>query len=184
MDLQKMMMDAISDKVMWEITGKMWMSGDQAQGAIASALPMLLWGLSKNADSDEGAKALDWALDNHGGWIMDMIGSLAWNPDEWEGAGILKHMLWGSEWNVANAIAAKAWIEPSKAGGLLKVLAPMVMGQLGQAKTSWVDVAGLLQKDTASKGMLNSFLDQDGDGEITDDLLKMWGNFLKKKFFG
>ena len=169
---------------MSEISGKMWMSGDSAQSAITAALPMLLWGLSKNADSDEGVSALNGALGKHSGGVMDMIGNLAGNPDSGEGAGILKHILWGSESNVAQAVAKKAWIDSSQASGLLKVLAPMVMGKLWEAKSGGLDVGSLLQGESTNKGMLNSFLDQDGDGEITDDLLSMWGDFLKKKFFG
>ncbi len=179
-----MMTDAITKKVVGEISEKMWMSGDSAQSAIMSALPMLMGGLSKNADSAEGAAAINAAVQNHDGGIMDMIGSLAANPDSGDGAGILGHILWGSQGNVTNAIAQKAGIDASQAGGLLKVLAPMLMGKLWDAKKSGIDVGSLFQKETTNKSMLTSFLDQDWDGEITDDLLKMWGNFLKNKFFG
>jgi len=184
MDLTKMMTDALTDKVMWEISWKMWMSGDSAKSAIMSALPMLMGGLSKNADSDEGAAAINKAVEKHDGGIMDMIGNLASNPDSWKWSGILGHILWSSEWNVTNAIAKKAWINTEQAWGLLKVLAPMVMWKLWEAKAWGVDVGWLLQKETGTKSILTSFLDQDWDGEITDDLLSMWWDFLKKKFFG
>ena len=184
MDITKMLTDAMTDKVMGEISEKMWMSGDSAKSAISSALPMLLWGLSKNADTDEGAAALNTAVESHDGGIMDMIWGLASNPDSWAGAGILKHILGSSEGNVAQAVAAKSWIDSSQASGLLKVLAPMVMGKLWEAKSWGLDVGSLLQGETANKSILTGFLDQDGDGEITDDLLSMWGDMLKKKFFG
>lgn len=184
MDLQKMLTDAMTDKVMGEISEKMWMSGESAKSAISSALPMILGGISKNADSDEGVAALNKAVESHDGGIMDMIGNLATNPDSGAGAWILKHVLGSSEWNVAQAVAAKSWIDASQASGLLKVLAPMVMGKLWEAKSGGLDVGSLLQGETANKWMLNAFLDQDWDGEITDDLMSMWGDFLKKKFFG
>jgi hypothetical protein len=66
----------------------------------------------------------------------------------------------------------------------MKILAPLIMWKLWEAKAGGVDVGGLLQKETGTKSVLTSFLDQDGDWEITDDLLKMWGSFLKNKFFG
>ncbi len=179
-----MLTDAMTDKVIGEISEKMWMSGDSAKSAITSALPMILGGLSKNADSDEGAAALNKAVESHDGGIMDMIWSLAWNPDSGAGAWILKHVLWGSQSTVTNAIAKKAGIDAGQAGGLLKVLAPMVMGKLWEAKSWGLNVGSLLQGETANKSILTGFLDQDGDGEITDDLLSMWGDFLKKKFFG
>jgi len=42
MDFTKMMTDALTDKVMGEISSKMGISGDSAKSAIASALPMLM----------------------------------------------------------------------------------------------------------------------------------------------
>ncbi len=184
MDLTKMMTDALTDKVMGEISGKMWMSGDSAKSAMMAALPMIMGGLSKNADSDDGAAAINKAVEWHDWGIMDMIGSLASNPDSGKWAGILGHILWGSQGNVEKAIAKKAGIDMGQASGILKVLAPMVMGKLWQAKAGWLNIGSLLQGETANKGILTSFLDQDGDWKITDDLLSMWGDFLKKKFFG
>jgi len=179
-----MMTDALTDKVMGEISGKMWMGGGATKTAIMAALPMIMGGLSKNADSDEGAAAINKAVEWHDGGIMDMVNSLAWNPNSGAGAGILSHILWGSQGNVEKAIANKAGIDMGQASGILKVLAPMVMWKLWEAKSGWLNIGSLLQWETATKGILTSFLDQDGDWEITDDLLSMWGDFLKKKFFG
>jgi len=187
MDLTSLVTGAIKDSVIDEISSKMWMDSGSAKSAIMSALPMIMGGLSKNADSDEGAEAINKAVEKHttdDNGIMSMIGKLAGNPDAGEWAGILKHILGGSEENVANAVAKKSWIDSTQASGLLKILAPMVMGKLGEAKASGLNVGSLLQKETENKSILTSFLDQDGDWEITDDLLKMWGNFLKNKFFG
>ena len=187
MDLTKMMTDALSDKVMWEISSKMWIDAGSAKSAIMWALPMLMWGLSKNADSNEWAEAINKAVEKHAtddNWIMSMIGKLAGNPDSWEGAWILGHILWGSEWNVTNAIAKKAGIDAGQAGWILKILAPMVMGKLWEAKAGGLNIGSLLQWETDNKNILTWFLDQDWDGEITDDLLNMWWNFLKNKFFG
>jgi len=184
MDFTKMMTDALTDKVMGEISSKMGISGDSAKSAIASALPMLMWGLSKNADSNEGAEAINKAVEKHNWGIMDMIWDLAWNPDSGKGAGILSHILGGSEWNVTSAIAKKSGLDSGQAGWILKILAPMIMWKLWEAKAGWLNIGSLLQDETENKNILTSFLDQDWDGEITDDLLKMWGNFLKNKFFG
>ncbi len=184
MDLTRMMTDALTDKVMGEISGKMWMGWGATKTAIMAALPMIMGGLSKNADSDDGAAAINKAVEWHDWGIMDMIGGLASNPNSGAWAWILGHILWGSQGNVEKAIAKKAGIDMGQASGVLKVLAPMVMGKLWQAKSGGLNIGLLLQGETATKWILTSFLDQDGDGEITDDLLSMWGSFLKKKFFG
>jgi hypothetical protein len=170
-----------------EISKKMGMDSGSAKTAIMSALPMIMWGLSKNADSNEGAEAINKAVEKHASddnGLMWMIGKLAGNPDSGEGAGILGHILWNSQENVANAVAKKAGIDSNQASGLLKILAPMVMWKLWEAKAGGLNIGSLLQGETENKNILTSFLDQDGDWEITDDLLSMWGNFLKNKFFG
>ncbi len=184
MDLTKMITDAMTDKVMWEISSKMWLSWDQAWSAISWALPLLMWALSKNASSPEWAQALTSAAKNHNGWIFDKIWELAGNPDAWEWAGILGHLLGWNQENVAQAVAAKAGISNDQAGGLMKVLAPMLMGKLWEAQSSGVDVAGLLGSETQHQNILEKFLDKDWDGKISDDLMGMWFNMLKKKFFG
>ncbi len=179
-----MITDAMTEKVMWEISSKMWLSGDQAWSAISWALPLLMGALSKNANTPEWAEAITKAAAKHDWGIFNKISELAWNPDAGEGAGILKHMLGGDQSNIEQALAAKAWISPDKAGGLLKVLAPMLMWKMWEAQSGGVDIAWLLGQETHNQNFLEKLIDKDGDGKISDDLMWMWMNILKKKFLG
>ena len=83
-----------------------------------------------------------------------------------------------------------AGIDPAKAGMLLSMLAPLVMGALGKAqrdgKLDPGGLAGMLggeQQRAADAapgvmGMLGKFLDRDGDGSVMDDI----GGMLGKTF--
>jgi hypothetical protein len=70
-------------------------------------------------------------------------------------------------------------------------LAPLVLGVLGQAKQqNGLDaegIAGLLGNTTQTQsgdnpfmGMVTKFLDQDGDGNVMDDLIGMGMKFFSK----
>ncbi len=84
-------------------------------------------------------------------------------------------------------------IDMASAGKILAMVAPLVMGSLGQApREHGLDAAGtaaMVQRErrTAEKqapqamDMLCRLLDSDGDGSVTDDMAKM-GSSLFKSF--
>ncbi len=171
-----------------------------AQGAIST----LMAALSKNASTPEGASALANALDNdHDGSILDnlggMLGGSAPRDPQYtralNGAGILKHVLGGKQSGVVDMLSKMSGLGGDKAGNLLTMLAPMVMGMLGrQKKQSGLDAGGLAQilsntvrsgsAQRQEMGLVGKLLDQDGDGSVMDDLagmgMKMFGRFLRK----
>jgi hypothetical protein len=161
------------------------------QNAIAAALPVLMGALAKNASNADGASALANALTKkHDGSILDdVVGALGNAQTGAAGAGILKHVLGGNQSNVAEGVAKASGLDPAKAGALLTMLAPLVMGALGKAQRSGgLDAGGLAtmlgqekQRLPAAAGGLLSMLDRDGDGSIVDDVLGMAGTFLGKR---
>ena len=173
MDIQKMIMDGVQDKIVEQIAAKTGLQGDLAKKAIASALPMVMAWLSKNADTDEWKQALDTALEKHADEA---------NTDENEGSKILGHIFWNDTSKVSQAVATKAWVTNEQASSITSMLTSSVMWKLWAEKKAWNDVAWDLQKDSVAKSMLTSFLDKDGDGDIKDDLMAKWMDFLKKKF--
>ena len=81
-----------------------------------------------------------------------------------------------------------------KSGVLLQLIAPIIMGVVGQKqKSNGLDLGGLAQvllggaKSGGSNsgsgmagGMLEKLLDMDGDGNMMDDLLNIGMKILKK----
>ena len=168
-----MIMNGMKDKIVAEISKKTGLSGSMAQNVIKQALPKVMGQLSKNADTDEWKAGIDAALEKH---------SDESNLDENEGSKIMGHIFGNDTAKVSEEIAAKAGVTNEQASSITSMLTSSVMGKLWAEKKAWNDVAADLQKDSVAKSMLTSFLDKDGDGDIKDDLMAKWMDFLKKKF--
>lgn len=174
----------------------------QTQSAASSAINVLLGAIAKNASTPEGSSALANALEkDHDGSVLDNFMELATgamqpsNSRALNGAGILKHVLGGKQNTAIDMISKMSGIGGDKAGSLLTMLAPMVMGALGKTKAqSGLDAGGLgsllqnVVKQEAPQrkemGLVEKLLDQDGDGSIMDDVaglgMKVLGGLFKK----
>lgn len=178
---------------------------DRQQTATAAQgiMSTLLSGLAKNASSPEGAANLSNALDrdHDGGILSNLMGMLGGQaaPEQsstLNGAGILNHILGDRQGGAVDMISKMSGLDSSKTSNLMSMLAPMVMGMLGQQKRqSGLDVGGLMgllsnnaqQQQESSNPLLNlanRFLDQDGDGSAMDDIAGMVGKKLLGNLFG
>jgi len=180
MDLMSLVEWMVNNSLIKEVSNKSGLDDSTASKLINSALPVILWGLSSNADKDSWE--IDKVLDNHNDSVLQDLTSVVSNPESFKWDKILKHILWNSEETVENKLASKMWLDSWLVAWVMKSLAPLVMGQLWSAKREGINVASLLESDTSSKWMLFNFLDRDWDWQITDDLLEMGWDFLKKKF--
>ena len=175
----------------------------QTQKAAQGAISTLVAALAKNAADPQKASGLANALDNdHDGSILNNITDLFSgniNPQQnraANGHGILKHLLGPQQSSAAAMVAKVSGIDSSKAGNLMAMLAPMVMGMLGQQKRQkGLDIggiAGLLSNSVTQQrssgnplmDMATRFLDKDGDGSALDDVAGMVGKGLLGKLFG
>jgi hypothetical protein len=157
------------------------------QTAIAAALPMLVGALARNAQDPGKADALANALGRHNGSVLDDVAGYLGRGDTGDGEGILGHVLGGRKEIVQTGLGRAAGLDPAKAGTLLAMLAPLVMGALGKAqREKGLDTGGLAgmlgseqqwAADTAPgvMGMLTSLLDRDHDGSVMDDIGAMLG---------
>ncbi len=159
--------------------------------AVTAALPVLVGALAKNASSQNGAASLSNALQDHDGSILgNLAGSLG--GLQGMGGGILKHVLGGSSNAVAAGVGQASGLNTSQAGSLMAMLAPIVMGALGQAQRSQgLDAGGLAamlgaertqiqQQSGGALGGLMGMLDANHDGSVVDDLSGMVGKMLNR----
>lgn len=164
-----------------------------AQNGIQAALPILLGALARNAQTDDGAQALNTALTNdHDGSILGDLGGAISGFESGPGAAILGHVLGGQTNQISNVVGQS--LGGANGGALLQMLAPIVLGYLGQQKQQQgLDVAGLAgmllggggqqQAQPAASGlmgMVSQLLDQDKDGSPVDDIIGLAGRFLKR----
>jgi len=172
------------------VAGQSGQSTDKTSSVLTMALPVLIGAMKRNTASPEGAAGLMGALSGkHDGSILDNLGGLFEGGVDQsvmdDGAGILGHVLGGSQNNVTNALSQKTGMDSGAIMEILKVAAPLVMGYLGkQSKQQNVAdsngignlLGGLLGGgDTAPKqqSLIESLLDGDGDGSILDDVAGM-----------
>jgi hypothetical protein len=164
---------------------------NQVQQLVQVGLPLLMQAMGKNSSTTEGAQALTAALDQHKDADVNDISAFLEKVDTSDGAKIVQHVLGEDNDQVQRNLAKKTGMDTSQVSSILTMLAPLVMGYLGQQKKEQnLDangVSGLLANtlgQTSNSGMLNmatQLLDADKEGSFIDDVGDMLGKLFKKK---
>ena len=123
-----------------QIADQLGVDPSEAQRAIEEGGATILTGLQRNAQTPEGAAALEKALGKHG---SEVSGGVDLNAlDTADGQKILGHIFGGQE----QAVAAKLTEEPKTAGidfgKLLPILAPIIMGLIANQQKSKAPTQG------------------------------------------
>lgn len=202
MDLFDLMKGQLGEAAIGALTSQL---GDaqpaQASKGIDGAMSILMGALAKNSQSQEGLSSLSNALDrDHDGSILDNVvgfingSSEPANQKATNGAGILGHLLGGKQGNAVDQLSKMSGLNSNQSMGMLIKLAPLVLGMLGKQKKSvGLDASGLsnilaqsagtaVKKTSGAESLLKSLLDQDGDGDVMDDAMRIGGNLLKGLF--
>jgi hypothetical protein len=191
MSLLDMLQQRLGGDAVNQISSRLGTDPANTRTAIAAALPMLVGALARNAQDPGKAGALANALGRHDGSVLDDVAGYLGRGDTGDGDGILGHVLGGKKETVETGLGQAAGLDPAKAGTLLAMLAPLVMGALGKAqREKGLDTGGLAgmlgseQQRAADAapgvmGMLSSFLDRDHDGSVMDDIGGMLGKLRK-----
>lgn len=169
--------------------------------AIQMALPVILGGLAKNAQSPQEAQNIESVLEkDHRGGLLDNLSDYLTggvpSPQqatrETDGAGILEHILGPRTGTTAQEISNKTGMNMGQVASLLITLAPIVMSYLGKQKQQkGLNAGGISdlltgkQQELQSSGnpmwdMASRMLDSDGDGSSMDDLASMAAGYFMK----
>ena len=143
----------------------------KTSSAVNAALPALIGGLMKKASTPQGADEVFKTLDDHDGGILDNIGGLLGGGNHTgllnTGTSLLGMLFGNSKPSLLGSIAKMAGIGNGKAGTILGLLAPIVMGFLGKERRSQgLDVGGLTNMLMAQKDHIAPHL----KGELSDSL--------------
>ncbi|GGR29636.1 DUF937 domain-containing protein [Deinococcus ruber] len=106
---------------------------EQTEHAIEAAVPLILSGLTRNAQTPEGEAALGNALAQHDGSALDNLG-MGQLPSTQDGQNILGHVFGNQTPAAANAVAQRSGIDPQMAMQILSIVAPLVLGMLGRSQ--------------------------------------------------
>ena len=168
----------------------------QVKNGVMAALPAMLTALSKNTGTEKGAQELNNALEKkHDGSILDNLSEYLSNPDLKDGAGILNHLFGSQTSNVANAVSQSSGLDTNGSMKMLQMLAPVLMGMLGQQKKqNNLDAKGLgnltsmlasnFGSEAGASGIMEAvtnLLDANKDGNVMDDIMGMVGKFFGGK---
>lgn len=194
MDLSELLNSPMGQSIVKSVAGQLGMNEKEASGVVNMAVPALLAGMTRNAQSSDGAESLNKALEtkHDGSLLNNLSGILQGNTKELQqdGNGILGHVFGNNLSSVEQGISQKTGVSMNKVAPLLAMLAPVVMAYLGKQKRQTNTSAGGLgdllggllgggqQKSRSGGGimdMLGSALDKDGDGNPLNDIL---GGFL------
>jgi hypothetical protein len=159
--------------------------------AVSGALPILMGAMARNTDKPGGAASLLGALDrDHDGSVLDDVVGFLGAASSSDGQGILGHVLGQRQGAVEASLSQSSGLPTAKVGQLLGMLAPLVMGMLGQQKKQHgFDAGGLAallggERQKVERGapeaasLLTGLLDADGDGSVADDVAKLGGSLL------
>ncbi len=183
----------MQDGVTEQMANKLGLEKNQAQSALASAVPILMQALSKNASTPEGANALESALKrDHDGSILDNLSGYLESPKTDEGSKILNHILGEKRATVEQYVGKSSGLSTGSVGSLLSSVAPLIMGALaGKNNNSSSGIGSLLSGITneiqgagsgKEQSIIEQLLDRDNDGSIIDDVADMGMSFLGKMF--
>ena len=159
--------------------------------AIQAALPSILGGLANNASDPQQAQSLDQALEqDHDGGILDNLGGLGGmifgqqeTPRQADAGGILGHILGGGQGQVAQDVSQQTGLPTGQVAQILMMLAPIVMGYLGQQKRQQgvgADGLGGLLGGLLGGGA-PSYPQQSGGGSSMDDIASMAMDYLRNR---
>lgn len=196
MDLTELLKGNIPQDLIGTLSQQMGTEPQQTQTAAQNIFTTLLGGLAKNASTEEGAQGILGALDrDHDGSVLNDLGGLLTgamgSSQATNGAGILGHILGGKQQGAVDMVSQTSGIDANSAMSMMLKLAPILMGVLGKAKQdNGLDAGGLsgllsgvmgnqqAQEQNPLVAIATRFIDQDGDGDIMDDLSGMGMNIL------
>lgn len=192
-------MDTLTQQLLQQLAGgaasqigqKIGVDEKTTNSAMATAIPLLVSALAKNASEPAGAQALHQAVvkDHDGSVLDDMEGFLS-NPQAANGVGILNHVLGSQQATVTKGLTKSTGLDSNQVSQLLQIAAPLVMGALGkqqqQQGLNANDLSGLLgnekqiaeQSNPDMMSTLNNLLDMNKDGSALDDILGIAGKLF------
>lgn len=181
MNLVSTIMQLLGPAIISRIASSLGANQGLVGSAIAAAVPGLLAGLTKTASQTGGATQLSNAVAKQDPSILSNLGSLLGGPNQQaiadQGTNVLSSLLGGSSTNaLANAIGKFSGLSGTQGSSLLGMLAPIVLGQLGQVqKSSGLDAGGLAnllnsQKDNIAAALPPGFSNLLGGTGLLDGL--------------
>ena len=189
MDLSSLLNSIMgNEKILQELGNKVQASPGEIKKATSLGIPTLVEALDRNAREPKSRESLAKALEDHSDDNVEDLEGFLNRVDADEGNRMLDHILGDRKVKVENNIASNSGLGIGQVSGLMSMLAPILIGMLGNKKKEdnvsrdgISDLTGSLGGLLGGGGIMDiakGMLDRDGDGSFMDDLL---GGFFGKK---
>lgn len=151
MNLMDILNGQLSDQALGQISDHIGADPEQTAQAAQGIFGTLLGGLAKNASTEGGLASIGAALDrDHDGSVLDdlmgMVGGMiqGGGSGSTDGTGIIGHILGSNTDSAAQQISQSSGLSVNQVLKLMPMLAPILMGVLGKAKSAGgLDLGGL-----------------------------------------
>lgn len=190
MDIMKFMEDKLEDSdVISKLSNSENVDSLKIRKASKLCIPTMLKALQRNASSSEGAKSLEMALNQHKDDNVEDVSRYLQNLNHDEGEKVLTHIFGSNKDRIQANIAKETELEDSQISHIMKQLAPLLLGMLGQKKkkqdigsSGITDFLGDIM-NISNGGIMDKvtrILDRDGDGSIMDEVTDVIGGLFDK----
>ena len=187
MNLVETLLSGAGSSALNELAKNFNLDSNQVSAVVKQLAPALGRGITKNTQNASGLEGLLDALNkgNHERYLDDPA-QLNTEAAVQDGNGILGHLFGTKE--VSREVARRASSQTGVSDALIKKMLPMVAGMVmgslrkqQQTQPNFAETLGQAKaQPSQAGGLLNSFLDADGDGSMVDDLIGMAGKFLSR----
>ena len=152
MNITDLISGSVGSQAIEGISQKLGVDKNQAQYVVAAAVPLMMSALNYNAQkSPERAEGIQQALSSkHNGGIFDNLAGLFNEGPTEDEDKMVNHIFGKNTDTVKESLSEKSGISIGKIGGILALLAPLVMGYLGKQRQS--------QESSGSVGGLGDLL--------------------------
>jgi Bacterial protein of unknown function (DUF937) len=181
MNIVSIIMQFMGPAIVSKLAGSLGINSTIAQKAIGAALPAILAGIMGKASQPGGAGILGDLIGKQDpgllGNLAGMIGGSQQSQIAQQGSSVLGSLLGGSQLGaLTGALGKFTGANDTATTGLLGMLAPIVLGSLGQQQKSMgLDAGGLAkmlmgQKDNISAAMPGDFAKMLGGSGLLDSI--------------
>lgn len=134
MNLTDLISGGIGSSIISTVAKTLNIEESKAKWVVSAAVPLIVAALNYNAKNKGQAASIDRALDQHNGSIFGNIGGLLSGGASADGGKIINHVFGNNTGFVTENLSQKSGLSSGQVSSLLSMLAPVVMGFLGQEK--------------------------------------------------
>ena len=136
MNLKSILASVATPETLQKIADSTGQSPETVQQIVKNGLPLIVGQLDHNTTTSSGNSALNSALDQHSGGLLETLSGLFGGSSNNDGLSILGHIFGNSSDTAANHVAQKTGIDANTVMQVLSFIAPLVLAYMASHRSS------------------------------------------------